>query len=48
MQSIGFDGDPCDCFMYFLSEFIFHCFKSMFLYFSVNACYYCHCYCVVN
>ena len=32
----------------FLSECIFHCFKSMFLYFSVNASYFCHCYCVVN
>ena len=32
----------------FLSEFIFRCFKSTFLYFSVNASYFCHCYCVVN
>ena len=38
----------CDCFLYFLSEFIFRCFKCMFLYFSVNASYFCHCYCVVN
>ena len=31
-----------------LSQYFFHCFKCLFVYFSVNDSYFSHCYCVLS